>query len=355
MGTTATAIGAQDSVASPRRYAPSWVNVFTEWMERLPGPTWLAYVAGLVLLELISVLALGLDTTTQRNSIGAAIYYGALPIGVLALIHSLDRTASGAVEVLRPDLDMDDAEIGGTLHQMTVAPARPAALIALFSLVITLLGYASDPVGAGIVGYSIPALAFRGFWETLITAIFLVLIYHTVRQLRLIPRLHERVRRVDVFDQSRLYAMSRVTSRTAIGLIVLLAPSLFLLPTNAGVSYWILTTAWYGFAVVVAAAAFFAPLWGMHGRLVAQKRRLQSEVGGRISETLALLPEAVDAGDGAAIDIRHRTLTTLVAARDVVNRVPTWPWSTGALTGFVSAIALPIVLFLIQRLLSQLV
>lgn len=37
-------------------YAPCWVNVFTAWMERLPGPTWLACVAAISLAELVSVL-----------------------------------------------------------------------------------------------------------------------------------------------------------------------------------------------------------------------------------------------------------------------------------------------------------
>lgn len=324
-------------------------------MDRLPGPTWLAYLVGIVLLELVSIGAGALEPSMLGDATFAGLYYGALPLATVALIHSLDRTVGGAMNVLRPDLDMDDAEVAVALREMTVAPARPAAAIVLASVALVILSFVSDPVGAGIEGYAPAGVAFLVFWESLIAAIFLVLIYHTVRQLRLIARIHRRVRRIDAFDQSRLYAMSRVTSRTAIGLVLLLAPSLFLLPTDAGASTWIITGSWYAFSVSIAAAAFFAPLWGMHERLVAEKRRLQSEIGGRISTTLALLPEAVDAGDGPVVEARHRALTTLVAARDVVNRVPTWPWSTGALTGFLSAIALPIVLFLIQRLLSQLV
>ena len=196
---------------------------------------------------------------------------------------------------------------------------------------------------------------FRWFWESLITAIFLILIYHTVRQLRLIARIHERVSRIDVFDQARLYAMSKVTSGTAIGLVVLLVPSLFLLPTDAGISYVVITAAWYAFAVAAAAASFFLPLRGMHDRLIDEKKRLQAEVGRRISTTLASIQAAVDAGDPAAIEAASKALSVLVASRDVVNRAPTWPWSGGALTGFASAIVLPIVLFLVQRVLAEVV
>jgi hypothetical protein len=336
-------------------YARSWVNVFTAWMERLPGPTWLAYAAAIALSELVSVLATQSEATTAGSPLGAVLYYGALPFAALALIHSLDRTAIRAVEVLRPDLAMDDAEVSLARHQLTIAPARPALLIAVFAFVITPLGFLSDPVGAGIVGYSPVALAFRWFWESLIAAIFLILIYHTVRQLRLIARIHERVNRIDVFDQARLYAMSKVTSGTAIGLVVLLVPSLFLLPQSAGVSYVAITIAWYAIAVAAAAASFFLPLRGMHDRLVAEKRRLQAEIGRRISTTLASIQNAVDADDTTGIESANKALSVLVASRDVVNRVPTWPWSGGALTGFASAIVLPIVIFLVQRVLAQVV
>jgi hypothetical protein len=355
VGTTATSTVAPAPVVPTRPYAPSWANVFTAWMERLPGPTWLAYVTGLVLLELVSVVAAEFDPAMQANGIGSAMYYGALPIAALALIHSLDRTASGALETLRPDLDMDEREIAQARHQLTVAPARAAWLIALFSVVITTLGYVSDPVGTGISGYSPAALAFRWFWESLITAIFLVLVYHTVRQLRLIARIHERVRRVDVFDQGRLYAMSRVTSRTAIGLVVLLAPSLFLLPAAAGVSYWVITVGWYASAVAIATAAFFLPLWGMHGRLVAEKDRLQAEGEARLKLLLAQLNGDIDTGDLGRADALNKTIASMLQQREVLAKLPTWPWSASTLRGFMTAILLPIALFLIQRFLSQVV
>ena len=38
--TTAT----RELMADERPYRPSWVNVLLDWIERLPGPTWLAYV-----------------------------------------------------------------------------------------------------------------------------------------------------------------------------------------------------------------------------------------------------------------------------------------------------------------------
>lgn len=336
-----------------RPYAPSWVNVLTTWLESLPGPTWVAYGVAMSLGVLFSAAAAPTELGQVSQPVGTALYYGVLPFAVIALIHTLDRTASGALGALRPQLPMDDAEIAEAHHQMTVAPARPALGITLFAAALTPVGYALDSVGSGIAGYSPVLLLARWAWESLVTAVFLILIYHTFRQLRQISRIHERVGRIDVFDQGPLYAMSKVTSGTSVGLLVLLVPSLFLFPQEAGVAYLVISAGWYGFAVVIAAAAFFLPMRGMHSRLVAEKRRLQGEIGRRITTTLDAIQAAVDSGDGPAIEARNRALSTLVASRDVVNRVPTWPWSSGALTGFASAIILPIVLFIVRRALAQ--
>jgi hypothetical protein len=41
--------------------------------------------------------------------------------------------------------------------------------------------------------------------------------------------------------------------------------------------------------------------------------------------------------------------------REIVAKLSTWPWSAGTARGFASAILLPLGLYLVQQLLSQLV
>lgn len=190
------------------------------------------------------------------------VYYGALPFAALGLIHSLDRTAGQALRDLRPVLEASDRDVALIHHELTVAPRRPAAVLALIAFVITPTGYILDPVAAGIVGYSPVLLGFRYLNEAAITAIFLVLVYHTIRQLWTIAQINNRLGRIDLFDQAPLYSTSKLTSRTAIGLILLLIPSLFLIPGEANASYVVISAAWYGGATIVAAAAFVLPLRG---------------------------------------------------------------------------------------------
>jgi hypothetical protein len=336
-----------------RPYAPSWANLAIDWLERLPGPTWLAYAGAIAAGIALSVGATTLDPSAQGQGTFALVYYGALPFAALAVIGSLDRAAGRALRNLRPWLQLSDAEMADVHYRLTVAPARPAVIIALLSFAQTPLTYVLDPVGAGVAGYTPLALVFRWFWESLVTSILLVLIYHTFRQLRLISGIHDRLGAVDIFAQAPLYAMSAVTSGTAAGLILLLVPSLFLIPQGASETFVLLSIGWYGFVLVVAAAAFFLPLGGMHGRLVAEKERLQSEVGRRIAASLDAINAAVDRGDAGAIDTGMKSLAALTTERDLVNRIPTWPWSTAALTRFVSAVLLPMGLWLATRLLER--
>lgn len=355
MGTTATTLDRSAATTTARPYGPSWANVVASWLERLPGPAWTAYVGAMALGILLSAVEASGETTVRTSDTLAITYYGALPCAVLWLMHSLDRTAGRALSTVGPLLQMDDAESAAMHYRLTIAPARPSALLALFAFALTPVGYILDPAASGVVGLTGQGLFFRYAWESLVTAVFLVLIYHTIRQLRLIAQIHDGIGRIDVFDQGPLYAFSQLTSRTALGLILLLAPSLFLLPSSADVSYVVIAVAWYAGAVLIAALAFVLPLRGMHDRLVTEKRRLQGEVGRRLTSTVKAIHVAVDAEDGGAIEARNRALSTLIAERELVNRIPTWPWSTGALTGFLSAVLLPIGLWLVTRALERVV
>ena len=48
-------------------------------------------------------------------------------------------------------------------------------------------------------------------------------------------------------------------------------------------------------------------------------------------------------------------MTSLMGERDVVAKLPTWPWQAGTLGGVVGAILLPIGLWLVTRLLEKVV
>jgi hypothetical protein len=184
-------------------------------------------------------------------------------------------------------------------------------------------------------------------------AIVIILIYHSIRQLRLVSRIHARARQVNLFEPAPLYAFSNLTSRTAIGLILLQVPAVFFVPANE--SAVLITAAWLIPVVLISAAIFVLPLQGMHRQILAEKERLESEVGRRIAATIDDVHAAVDERRREEADGLNKTLATLVVERDLVAKLPTWPWSAGTFWGFASAVLLPIGLWLVTRTLERLV
>jgi hypothetical protein len=174
----------------------------------------------------------------------------------------------------------------------------------------------------------------------------------TVRWLRLIAQIHREARAIDPFDRAPLYAFSRVTA--IIGL------------TYAAVAYYSFTVngafqagnlpslAFLGASTVFGVVAFVAPLWGIHNRLVREKDRLLLDVERRVTRLAAELYARIDAGDFAATAPLNATMSGLTTLRERVSRLPTWPWAPQLLRGFVSALLLPLVVFLLTRVASNL-
>ena len=171
--------------------------------------------------------------------------------------------------------------------------------------------------------------------------------------LRLVSWIHARAVRIDLFQPGPLYAFSRLTSRTGIGIVLLQAPTAFLIPpTQVATVTWV---AWLLPINLFAVAVFVLPLQGIHRRIADEKSRLVAEVGRRMTATITDIHASVDERDRSEADALNKTLTGLIAERDLVARLPTWPWAGGTLWAFGSAIALPIGLWLVTRLLERVV
>ena len=190
-------------------------------------------------------------------------------------------------------------------------------------------------------------------FETLLSALVLTLIYHTVRQLRLVGRIHAASERVNLFRPAPLYAFSRLTSQTSIGLVPLLVPfGSSLTAVSTSIDYVNLLSI-CGLILGVAVLAFFVPLLGMHGRMAQEKRRLQDEVGLHVEILVGRLHASVDREDLSVADGQNKELASLISERDLVNRLSTWPWQAGTAGAVASAVILPVVLFLVTRFLDR--
>jgi hypothetical protein len=338
-----------------RPYAASWLNHLLSWLEELPGPTWVAYG----LLAVVGV-ALGHAAMWETGLLPLGtldplqVFWGCYLPAQLWVVAHLDRVARQSLATFRPALEVDDDEFRRIEYELTTIPARPALALAVVVPPLTLVSYALDPVGSGVVGYDAFALTGRALAEIFVGAVLLVFVYHTLRQLRIVGRLHARVNVVDPYEPRPLHAFSRLTSRTAIALLVLMSTGLAANPVALESSiFWVVWAPWIVGVPIFAVAVFLTPLYGMHRRLVAEKERIQAHSDARLRAVMDDLAAATDSRDVRRIDELQRILASQLVQREVQAGLPTWPWSIGTLRGFASALLLPILLFIVQRYLSE--
>jgi hypothetical protein len=161
--------------------------------------------------------------------------------------------------------------------------------------------------------------------------------------------------------------MSRLTARSAMAIVLLAVITGLPLPGVSEQS-WLFTIFIFALPMLVLAfSAFFYPLRGLHDRLVEEKGLLQAATGTRLRATMEALHALVD-GEAAEhgdpersrqaqtrIDALSKAQAALVQERELIARLSTWPWDPTTLRAVVSAVALPIVLFLVTRVLERVV
>lgn len=334
-------------------YEPSWVNGIIDWIERLPGPAWAAYLVALVPTTLMVSSTDWLSGSPVGELRSDRLLWGFALVGSLWLIHHLDGVAHHALRDFDTILGADDRALRRLEYELTVVPAKPAILILVVAAIRTAEAFVFQPETEAITGQTPLALAIRFPFETVMSAIIAILLYHTLRQLRLVGRLHALAPRVNLFRPAPLYAFSRLTSQTAIGLVFLSIP--FAAGTELATNSveLALQLAVSGAILGVAVLAFITPLVGMHRRMAAEKARLQGEVGGRIEQLIDDLHGSVDRRELGGADGQNKALASLMAERDLVARLSTWPWQAGTVGAVVSAVLLPILLFLLTRFLDR--
>ena len=293
---------------------------------------------------------------TTIEDIGYQAFWGiTLPL-TLWLLHYLGDVAGAALDGFKPAFTASASEAARLRYELTVAPARPVLVLTIATAAATALYYLADPVGSQIAGLSPLGLAMRYAAETFFGSIIIVLVFQSLRQLRAVGRIHAGATRVDLFRPAPLYAFSVLTSRTAIVIaLVFIVPTLVAAQQGGLASGWWIWAPYVIIGIVVAAAVFAVPLRGMQKRILAEKRRLQAEVGQRIETTIAAIHRSVDAGEIAEAGKMNDALAALITERELVDKLPTLPWRPGTLGGLITAIALPLGLFVVTRLLERVV
>ena len=343
---------------SDRPYAPSWLDRLTDAVARLPGPYWLYYLIVGILLALGRTIIGWVDGSYPVGTFFAVhVIDGLIPAYFLFAMHLLDDLARRAMADYRPRLRGGDAEYEELTHRLTTMPFRTSLVIGILAIVegaiyIPLL---LSPVDIAASHYlTSPAATVADTVLSLLAGLFMVTFgFHTLRQLWLISRIYTRHTNVSIFDTGGLYALSRVTAVTAVALLFFTYIYFALYITNGSINS-VINGVVVALIVLGALLAFVVPLWGAHRLLQRAKNARQSEVAQRIEAASDALHAKTDAA-AYSDEIGHikTALDGLLIERGVVAKASTWPWEPDAVRGVLTAVLLPILIWLVTRVLER--
>lgn len=336
----------------PLPYAPGWIDRLVQWIDRLPVPPWLIYPILFVLAWLLIVVSRWIEGSAPFSTLDTPYAFVAFySFAGLAAIHYLDRAAGRAFDHFKPALSKSAVETAGLRYELTILPARETRVVALiglgfWALELVIGNEARTVLGSGMYFWTLATVTGVGFVFTS------ELLYHTARQLQLVSRIHAAAEHLDLFDFGPLYSFSGLTARTGLVFALILWFDFALNPETMNNLPLILLN---GIILLLCAACFVLPLHGMHQRIVAEKARLEHEANERVTAMVQHLYARVDSLDLHDADAVNKTVSSLVATRELIAKMPTWPWRHETFTFFFSALTLPVVVFLIQMFLKSLI
>jgi hypothetical protein len=328
-------------------YPPSWMNRFTYWVKRLPIPAWLFYTILLIVWELIVFLLAWVGGDLQWGELDfTTFFYSFWGVAILAFHHYLESEIRDALHDSKSLLKVSSGVFSKLEYEFTIMPARPFLVWSMIGLGV---GVFLGAYEAGITRLSFPIL-FQIFNYGLQTNFFLGLSYRLLRLLIMINKLYSSSITINLFDLAPVYVLSALCAKVGLFLLALLYSSLALEPESIADPVYL-----GGFALfsILPLAAFILPLRGINRRLVNEKRHLISDVSRRLEFILSQIKHAVESDDLKRVGDLETALRAVEREKDLVDKIPTWPWRPATLRVFLSAVFLPIFLWLIQQILDR--
>jgi len=336
-----------------RPYPASWLNHLSGLLQRLPGPRWTYYLGLGLALVAIQVAVLWLEGVFAVGTVFPVQFFiPAMIVLLLGMGDYLDRRASAALEALQPALTLDEEAHDQVHYRLTTLPALPTLLASAVTIgTIALIGIitgetessieavSSSPIASGAV----LAVYYIGWW------VFGAFAYHTLHQLRVINKIYLEHTRIHLFALSPLYAFSGVTALTAVTLAVATYGWTALNPDNLSRPVSIVVMS---LITLLALGVFAWPLVGIHRLLREEKTRKLDECALRMEDAIADLHRRMDSGDLGAMDQLNSAMANLVIEKDALDAIPTWPWQPETPRLLITALALPLGLWIIQYVLQ---
>lgn len=339
-----------------RPYQPSFVDRLIDWIDRLPGPAPAFYLVGYLIVEVVLHVGLWIDGAFEVGTIDPEWALNGVWVWLsLMWIHYLESVARRSLEGFAPLLKDKPSEYEALRYRMLEMPARPVLWMTLIAATLLGIGVATDPA---IVyeGLSHPiAIVLLAPIMIFAYSVSTALVYFTVRLLRSVTYAYSLVDDVNVVHQRPLYAFSNLTMQSGfMWLFVanLTMASILFVEEEAG-GLRIVDYSFVAVGVVIAFAAFILPLRGIHRRLGEAKNDLIEENAAAVERTRLKLYAALDREDHPEVESFDRGLSSLFRLKEELHDIQTWPWRPGTLRTFMTAVVLPLLIWVAQQFLTD--
>ena len=337
----------------PSHYESSLFDRFKGWVETTPIPAWAFYGALGWMLVAAQLVSLRLDGVLNSGEITPVIVYNSFftPF-LLGFMHLLDRLGGRALRAMRRVLDLSEPDLERCRYRMSHMPFPVPTVvgIVMLALVVGMELVAATPTRYAVLNQARVFAPVFQLVDKSSAFLFGVVIYHTVRQLRLVNTITSRHVQVDLFNLGPLRAFSRITAYTAVGLLagvygwMVINPDLWRDPVILGV---------IGVLTLLAAVVFVWPLRGAHRLMTAAKEEALHDLERRFKAAFTAFNERLDAEDFAGAEALSGAIASLEIQRQRLSAVSTWPWRPHTVRFVLTAIALPLILGVAQYLIER--
>jgi hypothetical protein len=347
------AVVAASAVVEPSApaYRPGGISRFLAWADERPWHGAWLYVALAVVLFVVGqsiVWATGiLPLGSIHPLIATGVIYGPY---LLAALGYLNRTAEHALGRFWPATGWPDDGKATWRYAFVTIPGGYGLIAFVLGVVIATGAFFAAPDAA--VGVGTNRLIFLIAYlpsATLGYSLLPLAIIHTTRQLRLVARIHREATAIDPFDRGPVYAFSGLTVRTALTYVLI---GYYALTVNGAFQTGIVGGVVLAVTFSAAVACFVLPLWGIHDRLVHEKAQLLLQVERRLGRLSDEMYRRIDAGQFDGTKVVGDALAGVSSLRDRISRLPTWPWAPNLFRGFLSALLLPVIVYVLSRVIG---
>ena len=334
-----------------RPYTPSLFDRFNDWVETLPVRPWVFYVLFGIVLIVVQMLFLWLEGGLYATELYPVIIYNGLAVSfLLGLIHLFDHQATNAMHDIRPVLDTTDEEFKETVFKISNMPVVVPFGVGflLFLIVILMELFMGQPDRYAALA-RLPIFNVVFFLIDKGSAfLYGVFFYHTIRQLRMVNHITSSRTIINLFNLGPLQAFSTLTATTAIGLVagfyawMLINPDLLSDPVILGIMTGM---------TFLALFVFGWPLYGVHRRMTMAKDRMLHEIDLLFEQVFSQFNQSIQDRDDPTTERLNGIIATLGIQHRRISEIPTWPWKPETARFAFTAIALPLILAVLQYIL----